>query len=439
MVARALVLSLLLATPVFGADAFYEQQLQAGKTDFQMNRLPQAVDEFRIAAFGFLQEPPLLMEALVRLAVAQSTLGQTADAAKTIDRVVEVERRLAPYAQIQIEAPLRSKFEELLVKQIPRATLQGIPSLARLANYELQKIAQMPAAQRVAAYQAGAQREPKNPEWPLALAREYAARDAAVDVLRWGGKVLELEPSNKEVRPLLAHARASRRECREALAIIKDVDLQQHPDIYADQAVCLAELSRWKEAETALASVPAKLRNRIDVKRATQLVSRANEVAKAEAARVAAATRPAPAPASTVAQPRPPQTTTPQTSSSAAPKSADVLEAARRLVRDGKYGEASQRLRSAVVLEPSNRSLRLALLEAAVLARDWRTAASQVSNVTPFTTGEELHMFYASVALFETGRQDEAKTFMERARPRMVPSPMVDHYVRAVLGTQRGS
>jgi hypothetical protein len=43
-------------------------------------------------------------------------------------------------------------------------------------------------------------------------------------------------------------------------------------------------------------------------------------------------------------------------------------------------------------------------------------------------------MFYASVALYETGRKAEAKPLMERARPHMVPNPMVNYYIRVVLG-----
>ena len=63
----------------------------------------------------------------------------------------------------------------------------------------------------------------------------------------------------------------------------------------------------------------------------------------------------------------------------------------------------------------------------------------QVPVVTPLMRGEELYMFYASVALFETGRHDEARLFMQKARPRMVSSPMVDYYLKAILGEQHGS
>jgi thioredoxin-like negative regulator of GroEL len=434
------------AFSAFAADEFYEEKLRAGIADLQANRLPQAADELRIAAFGFLNYPPQLSEALARLAVAQAGLGQTADLARTIDRFLEVERRFSPYETVQLEPAVRSKFEDIVLKQVPRATLASLPGLSKLANREFQRIAALPASQRTSAYEAGFRADPKNVDWPIALTREAAAREHADDVLRWGSKVLELDAQNKEVRPLLAHARASKRECREALAIIKDIDLQQFPDAYADQAVCFAEMSRWKEAETALASVPAKLKQRMDVRRATQLTTRAlDEAKRAEAARLAASRptpRPAtPAPASTANAGTATRSTptVPQSSSVTPSRAPEVIEAARKLVRDGKYGEAVQRLRPAVISEPENRNLRLTMLEASVLARDWRTAASQVGSVTPLTTGEELYMFYASVALYETGRHDEAKSFMEKARPRMVPSPLVDYYVKAVLGQQRGS
>lgn len=426
----------LTSVPAFAADEFYQEQLRAGKADFQANRIPQATDELRIAAFGLLEQPVLLAETLARLAVAQHALGQNTEAARTIDRFIDVERKFSPYATVELEAAVKTKFEELVMKQVPRQMLASLPGLSRLTNYEFQRIASLPPAKRAAAYEAGAQAEPKNVEWPLALTRDAASRGVHSDVIKWGTKVLELDAANADVKRLIARARVSRRECKEALALITATDLQQQPDLYAEQTVCFAETARWKEAETALANVPQKLKTREDVRRASQQIAKANDAAKrAEAARLAAA-RPSPAPASTsgAARPSAPQTS----SSSAAPKAPEAIDNARRLIREGKYTEAVQRLRPVVVTEPENRTLRLSLLEAAVLARDWRTAATQVPIVTPLTPGEELYMFYASVALYETGRHDEAKLFMEKARPRMVPSPMVDYYVKAVLGQQRG-
>ena len=91
-------------------------------------------------------------------------------------------------------------------------------------------------------------------------------------------------------------------------------------------------------------------------------------------------------------------------------------------------------MRAAVQSEPGNRSLRLGLLEAAVLSKDWQTAASQIPKVTPLAAGEELYMFYSSVALYETGQKQEARPLMERTRRQMVPSPIVNYHLKAILG-----
>jgi tetratricopeptide (TPR) repeat protein len=394
-------------------ESFYEQQLRAGKSDFQANRIPQAADEFRIAAFGFLDRPPLLCEALVRLAVVQNALGQETALARTLERFIEAEHRFSVYGAVRIEPQIRSKFEEIVVRNVPRATLVTLPAVARLANYEIDKLSSLPAPERISAYRAGAQREPNNPEWPLALAREASARGAQEDVIRWGQRVLQLDPRDRAARALVAQAYVARKDCREALPILSGLEsseLQEHPDLYADQAVCFAEAGRWSDAQAALAKMPESLKNRPDVSKAAGLV----------AARVGSN------PSMTPSKPAPPSG-----------KPGDVLDITRRLVRDGKYTDAFGRLKAAAESDPGNRQLRLALLEAAVLTKDWRTAALQVGAVTPLSSGEELYMFYASVALFETGRKEEARPLMERARPRIVSSPMVDYYLQAVLG-QRG-
>ena len=426
MARRPLVVLLILAavSSAFAADDFYEQQLRAAKSDFAANRVAQAADELRIAAFGFLDRPPLLQEALVRLAVAQESLGQTTERSRTIERFMAVEQRFPSYRSVQVEPQIRSTFEKLLSDQVPHATLLAMPGLAPVANYEIRKVAELPENKRVAAYQAGMQREPKNAEGPLAIARESSVKENHGEVIRWGTRALEIDSTNREARALVAHARAARRECREALALITPADIKDRPDLTADQAVCFAQLGRYKEAQTALANVPERLRRRPDVQRAAETVSK-NIEASASSAQVSMpiATKPAPpvtAPTTPTPAPR--------------PTAAEVLDVTHRLVRDGKPLEALSRLRPAVEAEPDNRSLRLGLLEAAVLSRDWKTAVSQVPKVMPLATGEELYMFYSSVALYENGQKEEARPLMERARAHMVPSPIVDHYVRRILG-----
>ena len=416
------VLILMAASTAIAADDFYEQQLRAAKADYQANRLAQATDELRIAAFGFLDRPALLQEALARLAVAQETLGRTEERSKAIERFLMVEQRFASYHPLALEAPIRSAFEKLLSDTVPHATLVAMPGLASIANFEIRKVAELPENKRIAAYEAGAQRESKNIEWRLALAREYAAKDDQAQVIRWGTRALELDSKNQEARALVAHARASRREYREALVLITDADLKARPDLYADQTVSLANLGRYKEAQAAFASVPDRLKRRPDVQKAAELISKNTVVTKPAAKSEPVPPKPAPV----VVASAPPDPV--------APDATEVLDLTHRLIHDGRVDEAFSRLRAAVDSEPDNRSLRLALLEAAVLSKDWQTAASQVPKVTPLAAGEELWMFYSSVALYETGQKQQARPLMERARSHMVPSPIVNYYLKAILG-----
>ena len=91
-------------------------------------------------------------------------------------------------------------------------------------------------------------------------------------------------------------------------------------------------------------------------------------------------------------------------------------------------------LLAAVAADPQDRELRKALLEAASLTKDWTTAATQVGLISPFQAGEEAWMFYAAVALHETGSGDEARKLAERALPRLDRSAFVDFYARRILG-----
>ena len=42
-------------------------------------------------------------------------------------------------------------------------------------------------------------------------------------------------------------------------------------------------------------------------------------------------------------------------------------------------------------------------------------------------------MFYAAVALYEVGRRDEARTFLQRARSN-VSGALVDEYAKKIMG-----
>lgn len=110
------------------------------------------------------------------------------------------------------------------------------------------------------------------------------------------------------------------------------------------------------------------------------------------------------------------------------------LSEARALVRGGKAADARAILAGLVASDPKNRDARKALLEAAALVKDWDTCNAQTAALEPFADGEEVSMFYAAVALHETGSIVSARALVKRARPFLVPSRFVDWYTKEVLG-----
>jgi TonB family protein len=109
---------------------FYEDQLRAGKEAFTARQDLQAVDHFRLAAFGFLGRQPLLSEALVRLAVSQDAAKRPNDVKATLERILEVERRFPGFEAAQLEPQTRTVFRRLLAANVPRDVIAGIPSLS---------------------------------------------------------------------------------------------------------------------------------------------------------------------------------------------------------------------------------------------------------------------------------------------------------------------
>lgn len=110
------------------------------------------------------------------------------------------------------------------------------------------------------------------------------------------------------------------------------------------------------------------------------------------------------------------------------------LADAHALVRSGQTAEARKILAGMVASDPKNRDARKALLDAAALMKDWNECNAQTAILEPFADGEEPTMFYAAVALRETGSVASARALVQRARPFLKSSPFVDWYTKEILG-----
>ena len=94
----------------------------------------EAAEHLRIASFGFLDEPKRLSQTMAMLTVVHAALGRTADIETSLQRFVEVEKQFRSYDGNVLDPGVRARFETILVRSIPKATLAAIPSLAKLVQ-----------------------------------------------------------------------------------------------------------------------------------------------------------------------------------------------------------------------------------------------------------------------------------------------------------------
>jgi tetratricopeptide (TPR) repeat protein len=312
---------LLLLTPSLASaeEAFYETRLASGKQAYAEKRMPDAMTDLRIAAFGFLDRPPLLSETLVWLTLAESTAGRQDMVRWALTRFLEVETKFHPYKQLALDAASRVQFEKILVKTLSPDAIASVPTLSQLIA---------PAASRA--------------------------------------KPLESAPN----RPAPAQT------------------------IVPPQAPPSVPLVAAPKGGTAVAEAPVV---------------------------------PAAPPAKSTGSPGKPATP------AADARSAETVEKAKDLLEQNKNDDALRILKELVARSPS-RTARKYLLHAATRTHNWQTAAVQVPLLEPFNAGEEVTMFYAAVALYQTGKLADARPLLERSLPGINPSPYVDSYKQKIFG-----
>ncbi|MGA7991123.1 MAG: hypothetical protein WCC53_06795 [Thermoanaerobaculia bacterium] len=221
------------------ADDFSLERLRAGEAALAAKRIPEAVDQLRIACFGLLDQVDALSECLVHLTLAQDAAKRPAEVEATLVRFLDVEKRFAAYAKATVPQEARRDFQAILLSRVPQATILSIPSLASLVETEEQKIAKLPPAERVKALEAAARREPAATKWLIALAQ----------------------------------ARVALKQYRRALddmAKLPGDAWPSHPELFADLFVCEVETKDWSAADGSEPRIPPALLKRPDVEKAVR-------------------------------------------------------------------------------------------------------------------------------------------------------------------------
>jgi len=457
------------AFPAFGAD-FYEAQLRLGAESYRAGRFSEAIDYLHIANFGFLEKSELLSEGLARLAMAESAAGRKDELDKTLSRFLAIERQFSAWSKAAMSNEDRAAFEKLLLATLPKESISSVPSLAHLGAPPPEEMRELTPDQRRKLLEAKAKTEPGNPEWPLELARDANARGDTKAALKWCEKALKADAGAHEAHAMrlsIFTARKNDAAALKELSATPDSAWEAFPGIAADALVVFTRSKSYAQADAVVMRVTEADQSRADVA-AAMAAARERSAKQSEAATETSETPDvAPPTVSETPETAAPAATMPTAATVAAPApelpaatpvagAGDVVDArteasrgsftgtqdrigatltsAKKLMSSGRPADAQRLLRDELMKTPGSRELRLAMLEASCLARDWRTGDAQISLVEPFRKGEDRYRFYASVVLFETGKPEPAKTLMAECAPRLAPSPFVDYYVKAVLG-----
>jgi hypothetical protein len=101
------------------APDFSQTRLREGEEAYAARRTVEAVDQLRIASFGFLDRPALLCESLVYLALAEEAAEHHNEARQVVDRLVDIERRFADCAEAKIDKTVREEFASRFHLRLP--------------------------------------------------------------------------------------------------------------------------------------------------------------------------------------------------------------------------------------------------------------------------------------------------------------------------------
>ena len=238
------------------ADAFYLELLRTGAEAYERKDFPSAVTDLRLACFGFLDQPSLLAEGLVRLGLAQAAGGDRESFLTTFGRLAEVERRFSVYSQ-GLGEDLRRAFATVSLGLVPPAQYGALPGLPELAQRQaLADLVGLPPSKRRAELEKRAAAQPEEVRWLLLLAQLDLEQKKPAAAVKRLDLVLAKTPGDADARCLRGRASAEAGRCDAAI-----VDLRQCPRSGEEPALarqrleCLVEAKNWTEANAVLAGL----------------------------------------------------------------------------------------------------------------------------------------------------------------------------------------
>jgi hypothetical protein len=129
-------------------EPFYLDLERSAEVALARGEAAVAARKLRLACFGLLELPERLGACLVKLAVAQAEAGDRPGFEETFERLDALEGRFPVYAGLELEPPLRQRFEERLKAWISAETLASRPAFRPLAWVPTPRDEKLPKPQR---------------------------------------------------------------------------------------------------------------------------------------------------------------------------------------------------------------------------------------------------------------------------------------------------
>jgi tetratricopeptide (TPR) repeat protein len=450
-----------------GTDPFYPGLLRDGKIAYDRGDYATAAKDLRLACFGLLNEPSLLTDCLVRLAVAQGAGNDAEGFRETFRRIAEVEDRFGAYGKAQLPPEIRAGFEQRLVSLIPAATLETIPVWKPLLQTKAEaQIAALPPKERRRELDSRLAKEPRSLTWNLLAAELDLEEGKAEPAIAHAVQAAATAPQDPRATCLRGLTRAYGRHCPEALADLEPCPLAGREARFATALLgCRVELGTWRKAEDQLRTLAPEIKSdRRIAALAQQVAQHANTPASPAAPPigtekttkpVAAPTRPAerpavpaqtppagPTPAATQKSgPDQPAAVAPVPAPAARPLSlaeGEALERARRLLAANSstkdLKEALRLAHEVAAAHPESKEAQYLSGEAAYRNSRWADAVAAFRRGgEPGDDHPEL-LFYLAVSLYEAGDPTAAAAALKRSLPKLQKTPYIESYARRILG-----
>lgn len=415
----AVAVVVVVALPAAADDDFYVQRLREARQFVEARDYREAIDSFRIAAFGMMNEPARYEQALAGLVLAEESAGRPDQAKETLRRIVQVEAKFpGSFEAAEVSAGDRKAVVDLLVRNIAPDTLQSAGGFARLVKTEEEKIAELPPTERHRAYENRARKSPDNGVWDLANARLYLEEGNARLAAKFSERALSEGSRSDEARLLQARALAALSRWKEALAEFEGVPAARRNsdgNARADYGICLFHSGKAEEARAALSGLPLEVASR----------SAVAAVLKDLEAKAPPKTTAALPPARPVA---------------GDPPAGPLVAKAREALARHDLATAETDLAAALKPDTGNREARLLLGELQYLQWNWSAGSATFQKLEPFGPAEAEFEFYEAVCLYNIGRVTEAQAALRRALPGISSSPTVEKYKHRILsGEKAGS